>query len=153
MRSLLLVAAFFLGSCFLQNQAAVARLGDSVNGLADETRWGRTELAVDRVATEYRAKFLESHRRWGRDFQIADTDIQRMLIDEETDNATVVVIVSWYDMRSMEANLTTIQQKWITAGRGFILESEEVVEGNAALIAVPVVAGETTQASASSTDG
>lgn len=153
MRSLTLVFGFLLGSCFLQNQSAIARLGDSVHGLADETRWGRTELAVDRVAPDYREAFLQSHRRWGRDFQIADHDIQRMLIDGETDNATVVVTVSWYDMRSMEANLTTIEQKWVAVGRTFILNSEQVLEGNPILIATPRPTGETTEASASSPNG
>ena len=155
MRNLALALALSLVSgCFMQNQSAAARLGDSVYDLAEETRWGRTQLAAERVVPDYRHDFLASRRKWGRDYQIGDCDIHHMQLAEDSDSASVVVVFNWYDRRSMEVSETTVQQEWLREGRVFVLKSEEVLDGNPALIALPPRApGQSAERESSSVDG
>ena len=44
-------------------------------GYNDELRFGRNDLAVQRVAGAYRGAFIGGHYRWGREIQIADVEI------------------------------------------------------------------------------
>lgn len=155
MRALLVLVGFALMSgCFMQNQSAAARLGDSVYDLAEETRWGRTQLAAERVMPSYRDDFIASRRRWGRDFQIGDCDIQHMQLAEDHDSASVVVVFNWYDRRTMGANETTVRQEWLREGRVFVLKTEEVLDGNPALLAIPPrPPAETASTTTSTVDG
>ena len=137
MRFLVLLVPLLISGCFLRNQSSMTRLSDSVNGLSDETRWGRSELAADRVAPSFRVAFNDAHHRWGRDIQIADCDIDRMQLAPDSDSASVVIVISWYDMHTMELNSTRVRQSWKKKGNFFTLQSEEVIEGNAALLPYP----------------
>lgn len=119
-----------LPGCLLQNISASESLRDSVVGLNDELRWQRMDLAVDRVAPGFRSQFLQSHQRWGRDVQVADTELLRVRIDDESGNATSLVAVRWYSMRTMTLHQTTMEQSWERAGRHFVLTDESIVEGD-----------------------
>jgi len=119
-----------LPGCLLQNISASETLRDSVVGLNDELRWQRMDLAVGRVAPSFRDEFVHTHERWGRDVQVADTELLRVRIDDDGGRATSVVAVRWYSMRTMTLHQSTVEQSWERAGRYFILTGENIVEGD-----------------------
>lgn len=121
--------ALLLPACLLQNLSATETLRDSIVGLNDELRWQRMDLAVSRVAPDFRAHFMESHQAWGRDIQVADTELMRVNLDEDGERATSLVAVRWYSMRTMTLHQSMVEQSWQRAGRDFILTNESVVSG------------------------
>lgn len=133
MRATLLVFATLFCGCFMQNRATIERVGDAVQGLNDETRWGRTTLAADRVDPEFREEFLVNHEAWGRRIRIAECDLVSLRLGADDASATSILNVSWYRLDTMEVAETTLRQEWRQAGATFVLTREEVVGGDAAL--------------------
>ncbi len=130
-----------LGGCtLLEMSAPETRLSDVVYQLNDEARWGRVDLAAQRVAPEWRARFLAQHRRWGRDVRVADADVTNMELGLPDDRAASVVTYSWIDERTMELSSTTVRQIWESNGEGFRLVREEIAGGDPALLVRPEMA-------------
>ena len=123
--------------CVFNNVSATERLRDSVVGLNDEARWNRFDLATQRVAPGFAARYRATHRRWHRDFQIADSEIVNVEIADGRAKATSFVTVRWYDHRTMLLAETTLKQQWRRAANGYVLIDEEVVEGNDRLLETP----------------
>lgn len=120
-----------LGSgCFMQNRATIERVGDQVQGLNDETRWGKTSLAADRVMPAFRAQFLVNHENWGTRIQIAECDLVSLRVAEDEASATSVLNVSWYRLDTMEVSQSTLRQTWHQIGRNFALFEEVIVGGD-----------------------
>src|SRR6478672_3886228 len=91
------IALASLSGCILQNLGTEERLRDAVVGYNDECRWGRIDLAAQRVMPAYRDRFRLSHHNWGRDYQIADSEIVHVETSgEEQEDAISTVIVRWY---------------------------------------------------------
>ncbi len=138
MRTVCLVLALSFAGCVFNNVSAEEKLRDSVVGLNDEVRWNRLDLATMRVAAPFRLQFRATHHAWHRDFQIADSEIVQVRVaDEDRDEATSFVTVSWYDMRSMILRNTTLKQEWRRTVNGYVLVSEEVTDGDERLLAIP----------------
>ena len=113
-------------------------LADSVHQVNYAARWGRVDVAVERVAPSYRTTFLRSRRPWGRDLQIADVELVDIhLVDGDNARAQSIVAVSWYDLRAMDLRTTTLEQAWRRTGQAYVLESEEIVEGDESLVTPP----------------
>lgn len=129
-----LLAAVLLGGCLLNNISADERLRDAAYGLNDELRWSRMDLAVQRVAPSYRAKFVETRRAWGRDIQVGDAEVQRIELSEDHDRAITEVVVGWYSLRTMMLQQTTVRQRWKRVSGQFYLVGENVVGGDPALL-------------------
>jgi hypothetical protein len=154
-----LAAALALPGCFFQNASPVVRLGDQVQALNSDLRWGRLDLAIQMVAPAYRARFLDARRAWGEDgVQVADSDVLGIRVveagaredpdpgeeaetaDEDRDAAISTVDIRWYSMRTLTVRRTTVQQRWERFGRDYLLAEEAITGGDAALLAgVPVV--------------
>ncbi len=138
MRALCLVLAVSFAGCVFNNVSAEEKLRDSVVGLNDEVRWNRLDLATLRVAAPFRLQFRATHHAWHRDLQIADSEIVQVRVaDEDRDEATSFVTVSWYDTRSMILHSTTLRQEWRRTVNGYVLVSEEVTDGDERLLAIP----------------
>jgi hypothetical protein len=134
----LVPALFVLGGCMLQNLSKEERLRDSVVGYNDECRWGRIDLAAQRVMPTYRTTFRLSHHGWGRDFQIADSELIHVeTAGEDSEVAISTVIVRWYDQRTMLLATSTLRQSWKKVRGGYILLEEAVVAGDTALLEIP----------------
>jgi hypothetical protein len=134
----LLPAVLFVGGCMLQNLSKEERLRDSVVGYNDECRWGRIDLAAQRVVPAYRERFRLSHHSWGRDFQIADSELVHVeTAGEESEVAISTVVVRWYDQRTMILADSTLRQSWRKAHGGYVLLEEAVVSGDPALLEIP----------------
>lgn len=123
----------------MQNLSPEVRLRDSVVELNDEARWGRMDIATQRVAPAFREQFRLSHHRWGQDIQIADTEILGVKADSEEGGAVSRVAVRWYDRRSMVLADTVLRQTWQKHKQSFILISEAVESGHPGLLAIPEV--------------
>ena len=131
--------AFSLSGCILENLSGTRQLTDQVYALNDEIRWARIDLATERVAPDYRPTFLAQHRLWGHDIQIADSDTTHVQISDDSDSATSLVTLSWYDERTMELHTTVIQQRWVKDGDmgAFQLDLVRIVGGHPGLLEDP----------------
>jgi len=127
----------FSAGCLLHNVSSSERLRDAVVGLNDEARWSRMDLAVERVKPEFRVDFATSRHDWGRGIQIADTELMQVRMGGDGDAAVSVVAVRWYRYDTMTLHATIIRQQWEAAGGTYLLASEQVVDGDQALLAPP----------------
>jgi hypothetical protein len=143
-RSLLALAAISLWGCqLIDNIGPQNRLADQVHGLNDEVRWGRVDLASQRVASAHRAAFLAQHRGWGGDIRIADVDVTNLEFLREGGGAASIVSYAWIDERTMELRSTSVRQRWVADGEGFLLAGEEILGGEAELLdGAPLATGE-----------
>lgn len=131
------VAVFALGGCIFDSLSSSTRLTETVYSLNDETRWGRVDLASQRVAPAYRPMFIESHREWGHDVQIADTDPTNVVIADGEDSATATITVSWYDERTMNLYSSVVAQHFVRIDSEYYLDEERVVAGEERLLTFP----------------
>lgn len=126
-----------LSGCMLQNAGPTEKLRDAVNGMTDELRWNRIDLAVDRVLPTYRERFRMTRLKWGKAIQIADVEVIHMKLAEDSDKASSILTVRWYGQAETIVRETTLQQNWVRSGKAFYLSGEKVVEGDDRLIAMP----------------
>jgi hypothetical protein len=129
----------WLSSCIMQNMSPETRLRDSVVELNEETRWGRMDVAKQRVAPGFREQFVLSHARWGSDIQIADSEILGVNADKDDGAATSRVAVRWYDQRTMLLSDTILRQTWQSQKQTYILMSESIESGHPGLLAMPEI--------------
>ena len=120
----------------MQNASSAAKLQDAVNELNDQARWGRMDLAVQRVHPAYKTDFVNIRGRWGREIQIADADIQGIQVDDEKENAVSVLTVRWYTLETMQVHDSVVRQHWRKAEGNYLLESEQVVHGSKELLKI-----------------
>ncbi|MBW2460414.1 MAG: hypothetical protein JRH11_02125 [Deltaproteobacteria bacterium] len=131
----LVVAASFLGGCLYQNMSPATKLRDSVEAGNEGARWGRMDIAYERIAPEYVRDYARRHYDWGDGIQMADLDILRLEMAEDEDSANVTVAFGWYDYDTMILHRTVVRQKWRSTGSGyFVLFEEEIIDGSDQLL-------------------
>jgi hypothetical protein len=130
-----------LCGCLVQNLTPETRMRDSVLELNEGARWGRMDVASGHVAPQFREQFRLSHIRWGRDIEIADTELLGMSPDTDEDGAGAFsrVAVRWYDQNTMVLASTVIRQTWQKHKQTFLLTGEAIESGHPGLLAVPGV--------------
>ncbi len=133
---LTLAASTLLGGCMFQHLSPASRLQESVQGLNDQTRWVRLDLAQQRVAHSYKQEFMVSRSKWGNDVQIADLDFRNIELRGEQ-GAESVVIFSWYSQSDMTLRTSVLRQHWKNTRGQFALTAEEVIEGDPRLLLKP----------------
>jgi hypothetical protein len=122
------------GAC-LGNLRADKKIGDAVQNLNNQARWGRISDAVLLVHPEYRATFLNQHSHWGTDIQLADSEVVNIQIASDSKNASAIVSYSWYAMADMTLHETVLRQSWEAQNSTYALSAETVVKGDPRLIA------------------
>jgi hypothetical protein len=135
-----LIAGVVLGplsACMLANNSADKKIGDVVHNLNDQARWGRLDDAAALVQPDYREAFLERHRLWGSEIQLADSEVVNIQLTSKADQANAVVTYSWYGTRDMTLHETTLRQLWSTRSSTYALASELVVRGDPGLFSAP----------------
>ena len=130
MRTLAIFFALALSGCLFQSFAPTEILRDQVHSLNDETRWGRVDLASERVAPRFRSHFVESRASWGADVRIADTELNQLTLAPDMMSATSTVEITWYDQRTMEVSSTVLRQHWVKTDDHFLLDRESVLSGD-----------------------
>jgi hypothetical protein len=125
----------------MQNLSPETRMRDSVIELNEGARWGRMDVASGHVAPPFRPQYKLSHMRWGRDIQIADTEILGMNphTDEEGEGAFSRVAVRWYDESTMVLASTVIRQTWQKHKQTFLLTNESIESGHPGLLVIPEI--------------
>lgn len=136
--ALTLVELSGVGGCKSRTQTASERLRDAVVGYNDELRFGRQDLAVQRVAPEYRSEFIGGHYRWGRGIEIADVEVVNVeVMGQDVDRAVSFVNLRWIATGTMLVRETLVRQEWKKRASWYQLTGEHVIDGDASLLEVP----------------
>jgi hypothetical protein len=115
----------------------MARAQETAQEFNMNTRYGRNELAAEKVAASARQDFVAHHRAWGSKVRIAEVELQG-LHPKGSHDAEVLVHVEWYRPEEQELRTTTLKQSWHDAN-GWELVAEQRVDGDIGLLGEPVV--------------
>src|SRR5262245_39923819 len=77
------------------NLTSVQRAQDAANDFRTATRFGRMDVALERVSQEEREQFLRRHAAWGTSVRIVDCEILGVRLIRK-DHAEVMTSVSWH---------------------------------------------------------
>lgn len=110
------------------------KIGDVVQNLNDQARWGLIQDASLLVQNNYRAKFLQQHRGWGSDIQLADSEVLNIQLTSDSEHASALVTYSWYAMDDMTLHETTLRQLWKARSSSYALAAETVIKGDPTLL-------------------
>lgn len=136
--ALALALPIVVAACLGRSQMTAERLRDAVVGYNDELRFGRSDLAVQRVDGPLRAQFVGSHYRWGRTLSIADSEIVNVeAIGESFHHAISFVNVTWHPIGTTILHETMVRQEWRKEGQTFVIIAESVIDGDPMLLAIP----------------
>jgi hypothetical protein len=103
-----------------------------------DSRFGRGEQVIDRVAPAAREEYASHHRGWGTGLRVADVELAGMRARGEHD-IDVLVRVAWYKLEDQELRTTTLEQSWHDKPEGWQLVAERRVEGDIGLLGEPIV--------------
>lgn len=134
-----IAAPIVLAGC-MGTMSPAMKLDDAVKETNDAARFGRTDLAVERVVPASRAAFVKRHRLWGGDVRIVDVEyggVEKMTTGE----AVILVGFGWFRPSEGRLRMTTVRQTWRNdkgAGPWFLYD-EERVAGDLGLLGEQVV--------------
>jgi hypothetical protein len=136
-----LLSALLLGliACGSLPQNGLARAQQSAQEFNMDSRFGRAEMVLERVAPAVREQYAAQHRAWGNDVHIADVEIAGLKAKDEHD-VKVFVHVSWYRAEQQELRGTTLEQTWrdkLTPD--WELVAEKRVDGDVGLLGEAIV--------------
>lgn len=141
LRKLFLVI-LFLPACLFSNLSTAEKFREMVDGVNEEARWSRLDLAIQRVHPEYRAEWRVARSDWGQDIQIADSEVTSLQIQDDDETAKSTVVVRWYRYDTMTLRTSTVEQSWERLGGHFALAEEEIVQGDEEIFFIPEEAEE-----------
>src|SRR5690242_18084704 len=127
----------FAAGCSLTPSSG-ARAQEAANDFNLNTRFGRMNLAVERVAPSDRDAFAKRHGGWGGKVRIADMEMAGINPKSESE-AQVTVKVAWYRPEEQELRVTTLKQTWKAPKGEWMLTGEERLDGDLGLFGEPVV--------------
>lgn len=116
-----------------------ARAQDAAQELNLNTRFGRMEVAVEKVAPKEREAFAKRHKSWGANVRVADHEMAGIRLVGEED-AEVSVRVAWFRPDQGELKVTLVRQKWHDFKGDWLLVAEERADGDEGLLGDPVTA-------------
>ena len=135
MRAMILpLCGVLLAGCMLSNATTRKRLGDTVNLMNRNTRWGQLADAARMVEPGYRPMFMASHRGWGQALQVADSEVVNVELAEDKESALALINYQWYVPDNLTLHETVVRQRWSKNGSAFLLISEAVVQGDGRLL-------------------
>jgi hypothetical protein len=138
MRAAILVVPFAVSVVGCPGPAtALQQARETVQDFNAATRYGRGEIALEKVATSARDDFAAHHRAWGSGVRIADVEVAGVRSKGEHE-AEATVQVSWYRLDEQELRVTTLKQTWHDQA-GWRLTAEDRLEGDVGLLNEPIV--------------
>jgi hypothetical protein len=144
MRAPLLALAFalLLPGCPMPESSA-ARMQTTASDFNTDVRFGRTSMAIDKVAPKEREEFAMRRKRWGGRVQIADYELisAKMVGDED---AVVIVKYDWYDVAINELHSSKLRQKWHSYKGTWLMDAEALDEGAPGLLGEAIAEDTTT---------
>jgi hypothetical protein len=106
-----------------------ARMQEAATDFNTNLRFGRTQMAVERVDSVVREAFLRRRLTWGKDVTLADYELLgAKMLDE--DHAEVSIKYDWFHANEQELRVSTVRQKWETHKGNWLLEGEAIVDGD-----------------------
>jgi hypothetical protein len=115
----------------------MARLQQASQDLNLDSRFGRNEAAIERVAPSAREQFAARHREWGNAVRVADVELAGLKEVKDGD-AQVLVRVAWYSLNENDLRVTTVEQTWHDSS-GWELVGERRLDGDVGLFGEPVL--------------
>src|ERR1019366_3746476 len=106
---------------------------EAAQNIAENERFGRIELVLEKVAAGERPAFVKAHAAWGNRITIADTELGNFHMSG-TDDAEMNLRVTWYNASEQELRSTLLRQKWHGTKGNWLLTSEERVDGDVGLL-------------------
>jgi hypothetical protein len=138
MRSLFVAVPFLFMGCVSQTSGP-ARAQETSNEFNLNTRFGRMEIAIEKVAPSAREDFTKHHQGWGSRIRIADLEGAGMrMTNEAKTEADVTLRFAWYRQDEDDLRSTTIRQHWREFKGDWKLVAEERVDGDVGLLGEPV---------------
>jgi hypothetical protein len=135
------LSMFALG-CPLGGQSKPARAQEAALELNMNARFGRMEIAAERVAPKARDAFFDRRKGWGGTIRVADYDLTGLRMQGE-DDAETFVKVAWYRANQPDLRVTTLKQRWHDFKGDWKLTEEARIDGDLGLLGeapAPVVA-------------
>jgi len=126
------LSMFALG-CPLGGQSKPARAQEAALELNMNARFGRMEIAAERVAPKARDAFFDRRKGWGGTIRVADYDLTGLRMQGE-DDAETFVKVAWYRANQPDLRVTTLKQKWHDFKGDWKLTEEQRVDGDLGLL-------------------
>ncbi|HVH43725.1 MAG TPA: hypothetical protein VM925_15330 [Labilithrix sp.] len=130
--ALVLSSTVLLG-CPVGHQSPPARAQEAATELNLNTRFGRMELASERVAPAAREAFLARRRAWGANVRVADYELAGFHMKGNAD-AEMLVKVAWYRMDQGDLRTTLLKQKWHDFKGEWKLVDENRADGDLGLM-------------------
>jgi hypothetical protein len=119
-------------------QSSASRAQEAAQEFNLNTRFGRNELVMERVAAKVREEFGQHHRGWGSSIRIADSELGGLHMASDSD-AEVSVRVAWYRPDEEDLHVTQLRQKWHDQKGVFVLVAEERIDGDVGLLGERIV--------------
>lgn len=126
-------ASLALLGCPAVHQTPAARAQEAANDMNVNARFGRMEIASEKVAPKAKDAFFERRRGWGNRVRIADYELAGMKMKGETD-ADMFVKVAWYLVDEGDLHVTTVKQSWHDFKGDWKLVEETRTDGDAGLL-------------------
>jgi hypothetical protein len=131
--------ALLLAGCPMPENSA-ARMQSTASDFNTDVRFGRTSLAMDKVAPKEKSEFASRRKKWGGRVEIADYElISAKMVGNE--DAEVIVKFDWYDITIGELHSSNLRQKWHSYKGTWLLDAEALDEGAPGLLGEAVAEG------------
>lgn len=128
-----LFASTVLLGCPAMHQTPGVKAQEAANELNVNTRFGRLELAAEKVAPKAKDAFFERRRGWGGRVRVADVELAGMKMKGEND-AEMFVKVAWYLVDEGDLHTTTLRQAWHDFKGDWKLVEETRTDGDVGLL-------------------
>jgi hypothetical protein len=138
--ALALALALLCLGCPIGHQSPPARAQEAATELNVNTRFGRMELAAEKVAPAARDAFLERRRSWGANIRVADYEMTGFRMMKGESDAEMLVKVAWYRIDQGDLRITVLKQKWHDFKGDWKLVEEARADGDLGLIGEPLPA-------------
>ncbi|HEX9297128.1 MAG TPA: hypothetical protein VF881_14895 [Polyangiaceae bacterium] len=133
-----IVAVLFMGGC-VGHLTPLQRVQDAAQELNVATRFGRMDLATERVNRKTREQFVRQHSNWGSTVRVVDCEVSGLRL-RDPEHAEVTVTVNWQRFDDSELRATHIAQRWQDHRGTWLLESEQRTGGDVGLLGEPTTA-------------
>ncbi len=129
---LLFAGALLLSGCASQSRGARAQ--EAATELNLNARFGRMEMAAERVSQSARGGFYERRKKWGGAIRVADAELAGLRFVKNEEEAVVLVKVSWFKVDEGELHMTTVRQDYKDEKGEFRLIAETRQDGDIGLL-------------------
>lgn len=134
-RVLLALSLFALAGCPMP-QTSAQRLTEAALEMNTAVRFGRMDVALERVGAKAREDFLRSHAGWGTHLRVVDVEFGGFEMVQR-DEADVFLDVLWVRSDETTVRTTRIAQRWRDERGHWELVGEARRDGDVGLLGEP----------------